>query len=137
MIRLCCLLSLFLATNVAFSNDKTSYSLAATAGDFIFVSGQVPINPLTGTVIEGDIETQTNQAIDNLQHILLMNGADLNQVVSTVIYLADIRDYDAMNEVYKQRFHYKHPPARDVAAVSDLLYNARIEISCIAYKKKH
>jgi 2-iminobutanoate/2-iminopropanoate deaminase len=139
MIRLCLLLSLFLATNVAFSKDKekASYSLAVNAGDFIYVSGQVPIDPSTGTMIEGDIETLTNQAIDNVKHILKMNGADLKHVVSTVVYLADIRDYDAMNEVYKQRFHFKYPPARDVVAVSDLLYNARIEISCIAYKKRH
>ncbi|MBS0652347.1 MAG: hypothetical protein JSR39_02345 [Verrucomicrobia bacterium] len=137
MFRLCLLLSLFFATNAAFSKEKAAYSLAVNAADFIFVSGQVPVDPSTGELIQGDIETLTNQVIDNLQHVLRLNGADLNQVVSTVVYLTDIRDYDAVNQVYQQRFNFQFPPARDVIAVSDLLYNARIEISCIAYKKRH
>lgn len=137
MIKLCMLLTALCAANLGFSKEKANYSAAATAGNFIYVSGQYPVDPHTGIMVDGDIETLTDQAIDNMKHILKANGADLKDVISTTVYLIDIRDYSAMNEAYGKSFNFKYPPTRDVVAVSGLAFNARIEISCIAYKKKH
>jgi len=136
MMRILFLLSVLFVCTSAFCKARANYSSAINAGDFLYVSGQVPIDPATGKMMEGDIETLTNQAIDNIQHLLRLNGVDLKQVVSTVVYLKDIRDYDAMDQAYGSRFNFQYPPARDVVAAADLLYNARIEISCVAYKKR-
>lgn len=85
-------------------------------------------------MIDGDIQTLTNQVIDNMQHLLKIKGSSLKQVIKTEVYLTDIRDYQAMDAAYAKRFNFQS--ARDVSAVSDLPYNARIEISCIAYTKR-
>ncbi|MBS0652345.1 MAG: RidA family protein [Verrucomicrobia bacterium] len=120
-----------------FCDQNATYSSAVTAGDFIYVSGQLPVDPSTGTLIEGDIQTLTNQVINNMEHLLKVKGVTLKQVIKTQVYLTDIRDYDAMNAAYGQRFNFQYPPARDVVAVSDLPFNARLEISCIAYKNRN
>lgn len=133
MNRILFLFSAFLFTGSVFCH-AASYSEAIKAGNFLYVSGQFPIDPTTGKIIDGDMETLTNQAIDNMQHLLHVKGYNMNQVVKTEVYLTDIRDYEAMDSAYKQRFPYAHPPARDVVQVAGLLYNSAIEISCIAYK---
>jgi len=125
-----------LLMNSSFCRAATTYSSVVTAGDFVFVSGQVPIDPNTGKMIDGDIETLTNQVLDNIQHLLQVKGVTMKRVVKTQVFLKDIRDYDAMDKVYGKWFNFQYPPARDVIAAPDLLYNARIEISCIAYKKR-
>lgn len=137
MIKLCMLLTALCAANLGFSKDKANYSAAATAGDFIYVSGQYPVDLRTGVMVNGDIETLTDQVIDNMKHVLKANGADLKDVISTTVYLTDIRDYSAMDEAYGKSFKSKYPPTRNVVAVSELAYNARIQISCVAYKKQH
>jgi len=108
-----------------------------TAGDFVYVSAQSPVDPMTGEMVEGDIETLTNIVIDRLQHELLIKGVALSKVIKTEVFLKDIRDYEGMDAAYGARFNFQFPPARDVIEVSNLLNNARIEISCIAYKKRN
>ena len=136
MIRILCFFSALFLMNCSFCRASSNYSSIITAGDFIYVSGQVPIDPVTGKMMEGDIETLTNQVIENIEQLLFSKGVTLNKVVKTQVFLKDIRDYEAMDSAYGQWFNFQFPPARDVVAASDLLYNARIEISCIAYKKR-
>lgn len=119
-----------------FCDQNANYSSAVTAGDFIYVSAQLPVDPLTGMLIEGDIETLTNQVIDNIEHLLKIKGVTLKQVIKTEVYLKDIRDYQAMDSAYGERFNFQYPPARDVVGGVHLPFNARIEISCVAYKKR-
>src|SRR3989304_7963489 len=111
MIRFLFLFSaLFFASNVVCAKKLTAqvnYSPAIVAGDFIFISGQFPIDPVTGRMIEGDIATLTNQTIDNIRSLLLSNGVDLNQIVNMMVYLKDIRDYEAMDQAYGQRFNFQ------------------------------
>lgn len=136
MIRSVFFLFALIASISCFSTQTASYSAAVTAGDFVYVSAQLPVDPITGHLIDGDIQTLTNQVINNIQHLLKVKGSSLKQVIKTEVYLTDIRDYQAMDAAYAKWFNFQYPPARDVAAVSDLPYNARIEISCIAYTKR-
>lgn len=126
--------SVFLTTQ-AFVTAAT-YSEAVTAGDFLYISSQLPVDPATGQIVQGDMETLTNVVIDHIQHLLHQKGLKMNQVVKTEVYLTDIRNYAGMDSAYGQRFHFQYPPARDVIEVSELLYNAPIAISCIAYKNR-
>ena len=87
------------------------YSQAIKAGDFLFVSGQAPLDPKTKKVVEGDIEIQTNQTIENLKSILAASGMSLVNVVRVGIFLRDMKDFKKMNEVYGTYFK-DHPPAR-------------------------
>ncbi len=135
MIRLFSLLSVLFFSSATFCHAQVNYSPAVVAGEYIYVSGQVPIDPNTGQMIEGDIATLTTQAINNMQQVLQAYGSNLNKVVKTVVYLRDIRDYDAMDAAYGAQFFLPNPPARDVVTAANLLYNAQIEISCVAYKK--
>ncbi len=135
-IRLLFILPILLVSSMVVGHATDTVSPAVNAGDFLYVTGQLPIDPVTGEMIQGDMETLTNQAIDNLKHILHVKGYKMKQVVKTVVYLSDIRDYDAMDFAYGERFTSNFPPAREVAAVSQLPNNARIEISCVAYKKR-
>lgn len=112
-----------------------SYSPAVKAGQFLFVSGQFPINPDTGLMEDGDIASLTHLTMSHVKSCVLRNRFKMNEVVKTVVYLCDIRDYNQMDQAYAAWFPYAHPPARDVIVVSDLPGNARIEISCIASSK--
>lgn len=107
-----------------------SYSPAIRAGDFIFVSGQGPVNPESGQVPGNDIGAQVRQALRNVATVLAAAGAGLDDVVRIDAYLADIAHFDAYDAVYKEFFH-GDPPARTTVQVG--LDNIKVEISAIAY----
>ena len=110
------------------------YSQAIDSGNgLVFLSGQIPIDPATGAFAEGGIKEQTRQSLLNAQAILNAAGLDLSNVVKTTVFLADMGDFAAMNEVYAQFF--KEPfPARSAVAVKTLPKGALVEIECIAAK---
>lgn len=110
------------------------YSQAIKAGNTIYVSGQIPIDPATGAFAGEDITTQTRQSLTNLKNILNAAGADLCDVVKTTVYLANIADFTAMNEVYAQFFTAPYP-ARAAFEVACLPKNALVEIECVAIKE--
>jgi 2-iminobutanoate/2-iminopropanoate deaminase len=107
------------------------YSPAVRAGQFLFVSGQVPIDPATGSLVSGDIRTETRRVMDNLGALLGAAGLDFSAVVRTTVFLADIDDFGAMNEVYGSYFHEPFP-ARATVQVGRLPRDSRIEIDVIA-----
>ena len=109
------------------------YSQAIEAGGLVFASGQLPINPSTGTFPEGGIKEQTRQSILNAQAILESAGCSLSNVVKTTVLLADIADFAVMNEVYASFFSEPFP-ARSAFAVRDLPKGALVEIEMIAAK---
>ena len=106
------------------------YSQGIKTGDFIFLSGQIPINPVTHEMVEG-IEEQTKQAILNAEAILLAKGSDLNKVVKTTVFLSDINNFSKMNKIYGE-FFGNDSPARSTVEVSNLPKGALIEIEVIA-----
>jgi 2-iminobutanoate/2-iminopropanoate deaminase len=97
-------------------------------GKLVFVSGQVPVDPKTGAKLEGDIRRETAQTIENMRAILEAGGASLKDVVKVNVYLRDLADFDAMNEVYKTYFH-GDPPARTTIGCQ---LRVSIEMDCIA-----
>ena len=107
------------------------YSQAVRAGNLIFASGQIPTDPATGEFVAGGIAEQTEQVLRNLSAVLEAAGAGLDRVVKTTVFLADMSDFAAMNEVYG-RFFSKEPPARATVAAAGLPRNARIEIDAVA-----
>ena len=109
------------------------YSQAIEANGFIYLSGQLPIVPATGSFPEGGIKEQTRQSLLNAQAILNEAGADLSNVVKTTVLLADIADFGAMNEVYAEFFSAPYP-GRSAFAVRDLPKGALVEIEMIAAK---
>jgi len=109
------------------------YSQAVQAGNMLFVSGQIPIDPATGEFAGSDIATQTKQSLTNIQNILAAAGYSLNDVVKTTVLLADIADFAAMNAVYAEYFS-ENKPARACFAVKDLPKGALVEIEAIAVK---
>ena len=109
------------------------YSQAIEANGFIYLSGQLPINPATGAFPDGGIKEQTRQSLLNAQAILKEAGADLSNVVKTTVLLADIADFGAMNEVYAEFFSAPYP-GRSAFAVRDLPKGALVEIEMIAAK---
>lgn len=109
------------------------YSQAIEANGFVFASGQLPIDPSTGNFAEGGIKGQTRQSLLNAQAILQAAGLELGNVVKTTVYLADMADFAAMNEVYSSFFAQPFP-ARSAVAVKDLPKNALVEVECIAAK---
>jgi len=108
------------------------YSQAVKAGDFLFLSGQIPLDPETGQVVTGDISAQTRRVMDNLQAVLAAAGVSLDAVVRTTIYLADLGDFATVNEVYGSYFA-SPAPARSTVQVARLPRDARIEIDAIAH----
>ena len=109
------------------------YSQAIQAGNTIYVSGQLPIDPATGAFAGEDIASQTRQSLTNLKNILNAAGADLSDVVKTTVYLANIADFAAMNGVYGEFFTAPYP-ARAAFEVACLPKNALVEIECVAVK---
>ncbi len=107
------------------------YSQAIKANGFVFCSGQLPIDPATGAFPEGGIQAQTRQSILNAQAILREAGLDLQNVVKTTVYLADMGDFGAMNEVYAEFFTEPYP-ARSAVAVKQLPKSALVEVECMA-----
>lgn len=109
------------------------YSQAIEANGFIFASGQLPIDPKTGEFAEGGIKGQTRQSLTNAENILKEAGLSLANVVKTTVYLSDIENFGAMNEVYSEFFSEPFP-ARSAFAVKTLPKGALVEVECIAAK---
>ncbi|HVH44573.1 MAG TPA: RidA family protein [Labilithrix sp.] len=110
------------------------YSQAIDAGDLVFLSGQVPIDPKTGELVQGDIGVQTDRVLDNLSAVLEAAGCSFSDVVKTTIYLTDLADFQAVNATYGKRFA-SAPPARATVQVAALPKGARVEIDAIARKR--
>lgn len=107
------------------------YSQAIRANGFVFLSGQIPLDPKTQQVVEGDVVAQTERVLENLRGVVEAAGSSLQHVVKTTVFLADMNDFAAMNEVYG-RYFAKHPPARSTVQVSRLPKDVRVEIDLIA-----
>jgi 2-iminobutanoate/2-iminopropanoate deaminase len=108
------------------------YSQAVRAGDFIFCSGQVALSPTTGAMVDGGVEAQTRQVLDNLGAVLTAAGADWDDVVKTTIYLSDLGDFQTVNTIYAERFG-SVAPARATVEVSRLPKEALVEIDAVAH----
>ena len=109
------------------------YSQAMISGDLVFASGQVPIDPATGSLVEGGVAEQTEQVLRNLQAVLEEAGSGLDAALKTTVFLTDLGTFGAMNEVYSRHFHAPFP-ARSTFEVSALPAGASIEIECIAVR---
>ncbi len=107
------------------------YSQAIVAGDLLFASGQVPLDPSTGELVAGGFEAGVERVFDNLEAVLAQAGARLEDVVKTTVYLLRMADFAAMNGVYARRFG-NHRPARSTVAVAELPKGAAVEIDLIA-----
>ncbi len=106
------------------------YSQAVRAGNLLFVSGQIPLDP-EGNVVEGDIRVQTERVMENVKAIVEAAGGTLRDIVKTTVYLKDINDFQGFNEVY-QRFFPEAPPARATVEVSSLPKGVDIEVEAVA-----
>ena len=111
------------------------YSQAIRAGSFIFYSGQIPLDPATGAIVEGGIVAQTGQVMTNMRAMLHASGCDFSDVVKTTIYLTDLADFATVNEIYGESFSAV-PPARACVQVAALPKGAMIEIEWIATVKQ-
>lgn len=111
------------------------YSQAVRAGNFIFYSGQIPLDPLSGTLVDGGIEAQTRQVITNMRAMLHASGCDFSDVIKTTIYLTDLADFATVNEIYGECFS-EVPPARACVQVAALPKEAMVEIEWIATVKQ-
>lgn len=111
------------------------YSQAIVANGFVYAAGQVGVDPKTGTLVEGGIEAQTEQALKNLAAVLKAAGSSMDDAVKTTVFLADISDFTKMNEVYAR--HFKQPfPARSTVQVARLPRDAKVEIEVVALAGK-
>ncbi len=107
------------------------YSQAIISGNTVYVSGQIPIDPETGEFVSNDVVLQTEQVLKNLTEVLLAAGSNLSHVVKTTVFLADMNDFVAVNEVYA-KFFGENKPARATVQAARLPRDARVEIDCIA-----
>jgi len=107
------------------------YSQAIRSGNLLFCAGQIPLDPKTGQLVSGDIATQTRRVLDNISALLKAAGLTFGQVVKTTIFLTDMNDFQAVNEVYATYFR-EEPPARSTVAVAALPKGANVEIEVIA-----
>ena len=141
-----CLLLMFalaLMTSVSFTQEKKvvatkeappaigPYSQAIKAGGFVFTAGQIPIDPATGKLIEGDVKAQTERVLKNLSAVLAAAGSNMDRVVKTTVFLKNMSDFPAMNEVYGQ-FFKNEPPSRSTVQVAALPKDALLEIDVVA-----
>jgi len=108
------------------------YSQAVKAGDFLFISGQVPIDPKTGKVVIGDITIQTKQTLENIKAILGTAGLSLKDIVKVTVFLKDVKDFKRMNETYGTYFK-EDPPARTTVQAQLAMEELLIEIDAVAY----
>jgi len=108
------------------------YSLAVRVGFFLFTAGQLGMHPKTGLIVEGGIKKQTRQALENIKAVLNDAGTDLSHVVKTTVFLKDINDFSAMNEVYAEYFQ-DEPPARSAVQVAALPKGGLVEIETIVF----
>lgn len=107
------------------------YSQAVKTGNLVFCSGQIPIDPQTGDFVSADVGEQTEQVLRNLSAVLKAAGTSLDDVVKTTVFLADMNDFGAMNEIYTKYFD-ENKPARATVQAARLPRDARVEIDCIA-----
>lgn len=107
------------------------YSQAVKGEHYVFTAGQIPLDPATGKIVEGDIRVQTKRVLDNLVAVLEAAGTGTAHVVKTTCFLADMADFPAFNEVYAEYFG-AGKPARSTVQVAQLPLNARVEVECIA-----
>jgi len=107
------------------------YSQAIVANGFVFCSGQIPLDPATGTLVPGSIADQTRRCMQNLDAVLTEAGSSLDRIVKVNVYLADIGDYAEFNDAYAG-FTGSDPPARAAIAVAGLPKDARVEVECVA-----
>ncbi len=108
------------------------YSQALVSGNMVFVSGQIPVDPVSGSIAE-TIEEQTAQSLSNIRNILAENGMTMSDVIKTTVFLSDLGDFAAMNEVYASHFEAPYP-ARSCVQVAAIPKGCRVEIECIAVK---
>lgn len=108
------------------------YSQAVRAGNFLFCSGQIPLDPKTGEMVQGDIEAQTTQVMKNIEAVLTAAGTSFANVVKTTIFLTDLGDFARVNAVYGAAFEGVAPPARSTVQVAALPRGARVEIEVTA-----
>ncbi|RYL89281.1 RidA family protein [Sporolactobacillus sp. THM19-2] len=111
------------------------YSQAVSAGDFVFVSGQIPLDPESGKLVEGGLERQTGRIFQNIGAILKEAGLDFSHVVSATVFLTNINDFNTVNDVYGKYFEGGVLPARSAVQVAALPKGAKLEISCTAYRE--
>jgi 2-iminobutanoate/2-iminopropanoate deaminase len=107
------------------------YSQAVVANGFAFLSGQIPLDPATAQIIDGDIAAQTERVLENLKAVLESCGTSLGKVVKTTVYLKDMGEFARMNEVYA-RYFPENPPARATVEAARLPRDVSVEIDCIA-----
>ena len=108
------------------------YSQAIVAAGLVHCSGQIALDPASGTLVEGDVAAQTERVLANLEAVLVAAGSSLDRVVKCTVYLQRIEDFAAMNAVYARRFTGETPPARATVAVKALPKGALVEIDCVA-----
>lgn len=111
------------------------YSQAVWAAPFVFVSGQLPLDPATGNLVKSDVILQINRVLDNIEAILKAAGCTLHDVVRCDLFLKDLNDFAVVNQEYGKRFYQPVPPARQTIQVARLPLDAMVEISCIALKQ--
>jgi len=107
------------------------YSQAVKVGDFVYTSGQIPINPATGELIADDIQKATKQVLENVKAVLEAAGVSLENVIKTTVFVKDMNDFKAVNEIYAQYFN-QNPPARSCVQAAKLPLDALVEIEAIA-----
>ncbi len=107
------------------------YSQAIRIGDFIYTAGQIPLVPKTGTLVEGDIQAQTQQVMQNLSYVLEAAGSALSNIIKTTIFVTDLADFAKINETYGNFFN-NAPPARSTVQVAALPLGANVEIEAVA-----
>lgn len=115
----------------AMRKPAAPYSPGIKAGGFLYVSGQVPVNPQTGEIVKGGIEEQTRQTLENIKAVLEAGGSSMDKVVKCTVFMTDVGEFSKMNEVYRS-FFPKDPPARSTVEVSKLAIDVKIEIEAIA-----
>ena len=109
------------------------YSQAITLGEFVFCSGQIPLDPQSMQIVGTEIEAQTTQVLKNLEAVLKAAGSGLNRVVKTTVFLKNFNDFQTMNSIYEKAFG-AHKPARSTVEVARLPRDVLVEIECIAHK---
>ncbi len=109
------------------------YSQAVIAGDMVYCSGQIPLDPETGLLVDGDLEAQTTRVLDNLDAVLKESDSSLDQTVKLTVFLTDLRNFDILNRVMARRFS-SEPPARSVVQVAALPKGAALEMDLIALR---
>lgn len=110
------------------------YSPAVRAGGYIYVSGQVPVDPATNQAVTGDVKAETRQVLSNIQRILEGCGASMADIVKCGVFLTDVKDFAAMNEVYAEVFGASKPARTTVAVAALPLPGAHVEIDAVAYR---